>query len=646
MDQIKIDSFLDYQFISNPKWSSEGEWISYWVRNPDVQRDTYDRELRLLDRRETCVPVRHDIPVTDCLWAPEEERLILCLAPEHGKTELVSLNPRTQELSPYAQLPYSPVKLEFFSQDELILTVNRNLWPYQFPRYNYMAFRETPFRLNGGEVVEGRRTNLYVYQVKTGRCVPLMPGDNHCVVLCSVGTQGVVFAAIPADGVPCDQPGVYYWDAQSETCQTLLQPNTWYVRALGWLNGRPVFSGSKGETYGRYQYDGFYWLDEAEPKLLCRLDYCVGLNSVLTDGAMGAGQMLCSRPDGIYFVSTINDRSGVYRLNLDGTVAGPLTQCDVVTGFDECHGEIVYCGLKGLELAELYLAGTERRLTDCSRLSKRYRLHVPKALILHPQGREEIHGWVIEPDRAAEGGRLPAIFTIHGGPRSSYSSVFSHEMQVWVASGYYVLFCNPRGSDSRGNAFGEIRGQYGSIDYQDLMDFVDAALERYPQIDPERVGVVGGSYGGYMVNWIIGHTDRFRAAVSLRSISNWITHECLSDIGHYYVEDQAGGSILSGDAEKMWNNSPLKYADRAITPTLFIHAEQDFRCGTQESLQMFYVLRRREIPCRMVLFQGENHMLGVSGRPRSRIGCMKETLTWLDQHLKPQHGLDHESGSD
>ena len=111
MDQIKIDSFLDYQFISNPKWSSEGEWISYWVRNPDVQRDTYDRELRLLDRRGTCVPVRHDIPVTDGLWAPEEERLILCLAPEHGKTELVSLNPRTQELSPYAQLPYSPVKL-------------------------------------------------------------------------------------------------------------------------------------------------------------------------------------------------------------------------------------------------------------------------------------------------------------------------------------------------------------------------------------------------------------------------------------------------------------------------------------------------------------------------------------------------------
>lgn len=178
------------------------------------------------------------------------------------------------------------------------------------------------------------------------------------------------------------------------------------------------------------------------------------------------------------------------------------------------------------------------------------------------------------------------------------------------------------------------------------MDFVNAALERYPQIDPERLGLVGGSYGGYMVNWIIGHTDRFRAAVSLRSISNWITHECLSDIGHYYVSDQADGSILSGDAEKMWNNSPLKYAGQAVTPTLFIHAEQDFRCGTQESLQMFYVLRRRGIPCRMVLFQGENHMLGVSGRPRSRIGCMKETLTWLDQHLKLQSGLDHESGSD
>lgn len=148
------------------------------------------------------------------------------------------------------------------------------------------------------------------------------------------------------------------------------------------------------------------------------------------------------------------------------------------------------------------------------------------------------------------------------------------------------------------------------------------------------------------MNWIIGHTQRFRAAVSLRSISNWITQECLSDIGHYYVSDQAGGSILSGDGEKLWDNSPLKHADRAVTPTLFIHADRDFRCGTQEPLQMFYVLRRRGVRCRMVLFQGENHMLSVSGRPRSRIGCMKETLAWLEQHLKPQSGANDESGRD
>lgn len=225
------------------------------------------------------------------------------------------------------------------------------------------------------------------------------------------------------------------------------------------------------------------------------LDYCVGLNSVLTDAAMGAGQMLCSRPEGLYFISTVDDVSGVYRLDPEGTASGPLTRCGVVTGFDVFQGELVYCGLKEQELAELYLAGTEQPLTACNQLSRRYRLHRPRPMSIRQGAENEIRGWVIEPDGVEKGGRFPAVLTIHGGPRSSYSSVLNHEMQVWSAKGYYVLFCNPRGSDSRGNEFGEIRGRYGSVDYQDLMDFVDAALERYPQIDPDRLGVVGEAMG-------------------------------------------------------------------------------------------------------------------------------------------------------
>lgn len=241
MEQIKIDSFLDYRFVSDPRWSSQGGWVSYWVQIPDVQGDAYKRELWLLDRHGHSVQVRRDLGVRQCLWAPEEEKLILCLAPEDGKTQLLTLDPATQELQPYATLSCAPAKLEFFSPEELILTVHESIRPYQFPEYNYMAFTETPFRLNGGEIVEGRRTNLYLCQVKTGRCTPLLPGKDHCVVLSSVGERGVLFAAAPADGVPCDQPGVYYWDGEKGTCRMLLRPNTWYVRALGWLGRKAGF---------------------------------------------------------------------------------------------------------------------------------------------------------------------------------------------------------------------------------------------------------------------------------------------------------------------------------------------------------------------------------------------------------------------
>ena len=127
--------------------------------------------------------------------------------------------------------------------------------------------------------------------------------------------------------------------------------------------------------------------------------------------------------------------------------------------------------------------------------------------------------------------KYPAILDIHGGPKTVYGKVFYHEMQVWASKGYFVFFCNIHGSDGRGNEFMDIRGKYGTIDYDELMQFTDKVLETYPQIDASKVGVTGGSYGGFMTNWIIGHTDRFACAASQRSIANWISFSQTSDIG-------------------------------------------------------------------------------------------------------------------
>ena len=205
-------------------------------------------------------------------------------------------------------------------------------------------------------------------------------------------------------------------------------------------------------------------------------------------------------------------------------------------------------------------------------------------------------------------------------------------MQVWASEGYFVMFTNIRGSDGRGDAFADIRGKYGEDDFVNLMDFVDEVLKQYPAIDETRLCETGGSYGGFMTNWIIGHTDRFCACASQRSISNWLSFTYLSDIGFYFGTDQNGTDDMIKDYQKLWEHSPLKYADNVKTPTLFIHSDQDYRCPMPEGMQMMQALAERGVDTRLVLFHGENHELSRSGKPSHRIRRLSEITGWFRKY--------------
>ncbi|MFN4190768.1 MAG: alpha/beta hydrolase family protein, partial [Pseudothermotoga sp.] len=170
-------------------------------------------------------------------------------------------------------------------------------------------------------------------------------------------------------------------------------------------------------------------------------------------------------------------------------------------------------------------------------------------------------------------------------------------------------------------------------DYEDLMNFVDESIKRFSFIDEERMGVTGGSYGGYMTNWIIGQTDRFRAAVSQRSIANWISKFGTTDIGYFFVPDQHLGTPWS-DFEKLWWHSPMKYANCVKTPTLFIHSDEDYRCWLAEAIQMFTSLKYHGVDSKLVIFKGENHELSRSGKPKHRLRRLKEITDWFNKYLK------------
>ena len=206
-------------------------------------------------------------------------------------------------------------------------------------------------------------------------------------------------------------------------------------------------------------------------------------------------------------------------------------------------------------------------------------------------------------------------------------------MQVWASEGYFVFFTNIRGSDGRGDKFADIRGLYGDVDYKNLMDFADEVLKRYPAIDKDRVCETGGSYGGFMTNWIVGHTDRFCCAASQRSIANWISKSFMSDIGPYFNPDQCGASSPF-EFDKLWDHSPLKYAENAKTPTLFIHSDQDHRCPLPEGMQMMQALTLKGVETRMCIFHGETHELSRSGKPKHRIRRLTEITNWFNKFAK------------
>jgi dipeptidyl aminopeptidase/acylaminoacyl peptidase len=245
-----------------------------------------------------------------------------------------------------------------------------------------------------------------------------------------------------------------------------------------------------------------------------------------------------------------------------------------------------------------------------------------------------IQAWLIPPVgfEDTSTAKHPLIVQIHGGPHAMYGYAMFHEMQLMASRGYAVLFCNPRGSSGYGEDFtGTTRGRWGESDMPDVIATLDKALE-LPWIDPARLGVTGGSYGGYLTNWIIGHDQRFKAAVTQRCVSNFYSFFGTSDIGFDFGAFEFGGLPWS-DAEKLLRHSPISYVDQITTPLLILHSEQDLRCPIEQSEQMFTALKYLEKEVAFVRIPNESHGLSRNGTPSRRLARLHHLIGWFDQHL-------------
>ena len=247
--------------------------------------------------------------------------------------------------------------------------------------------------------------------------------------------------------------------------------------------------------------------------------------------------------------------------------------------------------------------------------------------------KNDLQGWIMKPPGFNPKKKYPSILEIHGGPRVQYGNYFMHEFYCLAAQGYVVFFCNPRGGQGYGEKHSRaIHNNWGSVDYDDLMAWTDY-VARKPYIDRKRMGVTGGSYGGYMTNWIIGHTSRFAAAVTQRSVSNLISMWGSSDF-NWGFQEEFGNRPPWENHKNYWRQSPMKYMGKARTPTLVIHSEQDLRCAIEQGEQVFVALKKLGVDTEMVRFPDEPHGLSRGGRTDRRVERLGHILRWFGKYLK------------
>jgi dipeptidyl aminopeptidase/acylaminoacyl peptidase len=310
-----------------------------------------------------------------------------------------------------------------------------------------------------------------------------------------------------------------------------------------------------------------------------------------------------------------------------------------IAGFDYRGGILATVQATSTNMREVFV-GDEQITHVGKAFTEGRELVTPERFTARSQDGYEVDAWMMRPAGFEPGTRYPTVLSIHGGPFAQYGTGFFDEFQVYAGAGYVVLFSNPRGgsgySEEHGRAIrGPLNGQgpgWGTRDYEDVMAVVDTALETYDFVDPDRLGVIGGSYGGYMTSWIVGHTNRFKAAVSERAVNNLVSMFGSSDL-FWIFERQFGGPYWE-NVEAYLERSPSAYAEQIETPVLVLHSEQDLRCNIEQGEHLFNLLRLLGKEVEMVRFPSESHELSRSGSPVHRVIRFETILDWFDRYLK------------
>ncbi|MDY2780454.1 MAG: S9 family peptidase [Bulleidia sp.] len=653
---LQIEDLTKYTAIENLQYSPNGTCLAFQTGIADTKKNNYHRDVWLV-KDGTAKQFTSTLNTTVVLW-DDDSHLIVNRTKEDdepGTTNLYRIGVDGGEASPFMKLTFPLVGLkkvskgcyaavgvidandaDAYKDDE---KTRKEKLEAKKKDADYQVIDEVPYWFNGQGFINKNRTALFLVELKPELTVKRLTAPSVKVGAVCVAEDKVYYTTSTVDPRTSRFDKISVFDTKTKKTSSVYGKMKYSINELFFMNEKLYCIASDMKEYGVNETGNICEVGKDELTMI--VDPLRQLHDgVAGDTYLGGGKSKVVNDGKLVTLATNYDHVEIWKYDADFNKTVLFDEQGTVFCVDSVNDKIAYVRSTEDTLQEVYemdLNGENiKQITHVNEEVLRDKYIAKPNVINYTSEGLDLKGWVLLPKDFDKKKKYPAILDVHGGPRGIYSNMFFHEMQVWAAAGYVVFFTNIKGSDGRDDEFADIRNDYGGTDFKNLMDFTDAVLEKYPNIDTKRLCETGGSYGGFMTNWIIGHTDRFCCAASQRSISNWISFSFISDIGLYFGPDQNGckGLFSEEDVEKMWNHSPLKYADNVKTPTLFIHSDEDYRCPLPEGMQMMQALAYKGVETRMCIFHGENHELSRSGKLAHRIRRLTEITNWFNEHTK------------